>query len=96
MMINLLIKIFEMEDPEDRNNKDRLSTALEIENILAYSFVLVFASYMIVQFLILKKRHDIYYLSAYYALTVALSISKLSFFIGELTFTGEDIYQDYM
>jgi len=72
-----------MEDPgNEKNTKDKLMTGLEIENILAYSFVLVFASYIIVQYLILKKKHDIYYLKAYYALTVALAISKLSFFIG--------------
>jgi len=82
-------------DPIDEKNlKNKFQIALDIENIVAYSFVLLFAVYMIVKYLIIEKKHEITYLVLYYALTVSLAISKICLFIVALTYTGEDIYQD--
>jgi len=86
-----------MEDPEEnRNVKDKLMTSLRIENIVTYSVVLLLASYMIVKYLIIEKKYDIAYLTAYYALTVALALSKITFFIVLLRYTGEHVYQDFI
>jgi len=86
-----------MEDPEEeRNVKDKLMTSLRIENIVTYSVVLLLASYMIFKFLIIEKKYDIAYLTAYYSLTVALAISKICMFIVGLRYSGEHVYQDYM
>ena len=45
--------------------------------MIFYSLVLSLASYMIVKYLILDKKHELSYLTAFYALTVLLAVSKL-------------------
>jgi len=49
-----------MEDPEDV----KLMKWLDIFNLVTYSFLLVFAGYVIVKYLIIKKKHDITYLTS--------------------------------
>jgi len=54
-----------------------------------YSLVLVFAGYMIVKYFFYDNKHEITYLSAFYALTVLLAVAKLSNFITYYRDTGE-------
>ena len=83
-----------MEDLEEETN-GKFLTSLDIFNIVTYSFVLLFASYMIVKYLILEKK-DITYLVAYYSLTVALAISKICYFIIQLTNKEGHLYMEYL
>ena len=63
---------------------------------MTYSFVLLLASYMIIKYLIIGKRYNIAYLSAFYSLTVALAISKLCFFTVVFRYTKDEVYKDYI
>ena len=62
---------------------------LEIFDMIVYSTMLFFASYMIAKYLIFEKRHEITYLPAFYALTVALAVIRLCNFITEYRESGE-------
>jgi len=70
-----------MEDPtEEPPTEDQPSGAFKgliIVDMIFYSLVLSFASYMIVKFLILDKKHELTYLTAFYSLTVLLAVAHL-------------------
>jgi len=63
--------------------------------MIVFSTMLFFASYMIAKYLIFEKRHEIIYLPAFYALTVALAVLKLCQFITNYRWTGES-HQEYI
>jgi len=52
-------------------------TTLTIFDIVAYSYVLVFDTYMVVKYLIYEKKHELTYLVSFYSLTFALAIFKI-------------------
>jgi len=71
-----------MEEPiEDPTISEVAFKGLLIFDMVVFSTMLLFASYMIIKYLIIEKRHEITYLPAFYALTVALAFLKLSQFI---------------
>ena len=85
-----------MENPEeDPTIGETAFKALEISEMVFYSVVLVFAGYMIVKYFIYDDKHEITYLSAFYALTILLVVVKLCQFITYYRMTGE-AYQEYI
>jgi len=81
-----------MDEPiEDPTINEVAFRGLTVFDIIVYSTMLLFASYMIAKYLIYEKRHEITYLPAFYALTVALAILKLCQFITNYSsrMTGE-------
>jgi len=86
-----------MEDPEDdRNILKKLLTWIASFELASFTLVLIFAGYIIVKYLVLQKKHEITYMTSFYSLTVALAISRVSFFIVFFSYSGEHFYQDYM
>ena len=85
-----------MDEPiEDPTIAENAFKGLMISEMIFYSATLLISSYMIVKYLILGKKYEITYLTAFYALTVLLVVSKLCNFITEYRMTGE-IYQLYI
>jgi len=71
-----------MENPkEDPTLGETAFSWMLIFDMVFYSLVLLFAGYMIYKHLIMEKRYEISYLVAFYALTVVLTVSKISYFI---------------
>jgi len=66
---------------EDPTIGETAFTGLEIFEMIVFSSMLCFASYMIAKYLIYEKRHEITYLPAFYALTVLLVVLRLCQFI---------------
>jgi len=65
-----------MEDPAEDQTSGAFKGLLIID-MTFYSLVLSFASYMIVKYLILDKKHELAYLTAFYTLTVLLAVAHL-------------------
>jgi len=85
-----------MDEPnDDPTIGEKEVESLMIVDMVFYSLVLCFASYMIIKHLILDKRHEITYLPAFYSLTVLLAVLKLCQCITEYTYSGET-YQLYV
>jgi len=87
-----------MEGPEDdKAISEKLMTWLDIFNIMSFSTLLLFNGYMVVNYLIKKKKYELTYLISFYSLTFALAISKICMFITLLRYReGEKVYQDYI
>jgi len=79
-----------MDEPiDDPTLGETAFKGLMIFEMIVFTVMLFFASYMIAKYLIYGKRHEITYLSAFYVLTVLLAVSKLCMFITQYRMTGE-------
>jgi len=85
-----------MEDPaDDRTILSKLLTWVASFELVSFTFVLVFAGYIIVNYLVLQQKHELTYLTSFYSLTVALALSRISSFIVFLNYSMEDTHQVY-